>query len=707
MRDNSNHHFATLDPRIHQHVGEAAFSELLRIQGPCSEEALAAIIEADGRARLERGLDAPLEMYLTAVPALDQMTVALDSAIDMALRSLAGGSAPSEQTVEALVRRFPHMDTAIREAAMLGHALHTTAPARPNSSRYAGRLPCDFGPLLPDGRPQYVFQRLLGRGAFGEVYLAQDRLLSDEDRPALAAIKLLAGGGDQEGMRFRLADEATKARRVDHPNVVRVIARGRAVTGEDFVVYEYVEGANLQEHVRRTAARMSARDAVRLVIRVARGVQAAHAAGLVHRDLKPGNILIDASGQPRITDFGVATRENALTSAGATDGERAGTLAFMAPEQFSARLGPVGPPADIFALAGLLVWLLLGRPPYGATPEELMGSHLEASKGAAPFTLANALKQLNPTLAFIARGALQTSPRERTSSAAQLADELSSWLERRPLEAMDPSIVSRARLWTRRRPAAASALVLAVLVTLVGAVVALRQRDASLSQAAELRTTQELLKREEYRRQASIDAVGPMSRDMTRHESSNYMSTLGLLLSFVFSDQLAGYLNASQAQAAYDARVNIVDKWITKIHAASDSPTLESMFLWTLGARWACENGEWERPLRWLAECRMALKDRFPGDPWERALDCLELIAIANRAMSANPPDLEHLKQCAERLEATIADADYRFVIEPWTVARMCLDRLYGPQALNRPELVSPIQLTANHGSPAPAPASK
>ncbi len=696
MLNNHDPIFATLNPRIHALAGDRPFPELLKLQGPCSEEALAAIIETDGRARLERGLGASLETYLQAIPALEQMTVALDSAIDMALRSLAGNSAPTEQTVELLVLQFPNLEPAIREAAMLGHALHTAAAPKRAVSRYAGKLPCDFGPLLPDVRPQYVLQKLLGRGAFGEVYLAHDRLLSDDDRPALVAIKVLADDPENAGLRYRLADEATKARRVDHPNVVRVIARATEASTEDFVVYEYVEGPNLQEFVRRRPARLTNREAVMLAARIARGVQAAHAAGLVHRDLKPGNVLIDAAGNPRITDFGVAMRDQSGSSPESGVDDKAGTLAFMAPEQFSSRLGAVGPPADIFAIAGILIWLLVGRPPFGATPEELTNSHIQASKGETPDSLKMAAVELDPTLRHILLRALRTAPEQRYGSAAELAEELTCWLEKRPVPSMNLGPRRRFALWTRRRPGLAGTAALALISIITGAAIAAHLRALGEEDRRRLAI--------EDRRKVMLDEVA----DDYRRLLENMLQTnppRGIAEMYLLDDAwkkaeverpgIVLFTNATRTRGLRDR--------LHESRLPSGEPSFETAFWLAIAAVWSVTDGPGSG-YQDIDEAKRFFEQRFPGDPWIRGLDALRNGVDAQAVLHASAFDHNAALEVAIRLEKDIAELDRRALFSISDIARDLLRQLNAPERLNRPT-PAPSRNTTAGAPPAKSPA--
>ncbi len=124
-------------------------------------------------------------------------------------------------------------------------------------------LPCDFGPATKDGRPRYELRELLGEGALGQVYLAVDRHLSEQDHPAFVSIKLLRGQERSVLERQQLVDEATKARRINHPNVARVLDRGVSARDEDFLLYEYVEGGDLARWARRRGGAVPIEEAAR------------------------------------------------------------------------------------------------------------------------------------------------------------------------------------------------------------------------------------------------------------------------------------------------------------------------------------------------------------------------------------------------------------------------------------------------------------
>lgn len=438
------------------------------IDAPADDD-LAELIETDGRLRINLARSVDLRRYLDAVPDLARREVALDAAIDISLRARSGGSRTSADAVRSLVNEYPELKGAIGEAAILADAVvSTTGVTRMVRAAPDREVPADFGPLIKSGRSRYQFIKLLGSGSAGDVYQAIDRQLSEDDRPAYVAIKLLTGQERSRRARQLLIEEATKARRVLHDNVVRVLDRGVSEDDEDYIVYEHVEGGDLDDWFTRNGSFLPASTVARMVASIARGVQAAHSAGLVHCDLKPSNVLVTESGEPKVCDFGIAVRERDLRRAAAGSQKPVGNIAFISPEQYRAEDGCLSPPSDVYALGGILFYLLTHTLPNGSSIDEVARTHDPISGRAVPPNPRNVRQDLDPDLAAICMRAMSLKPADRHPSAATLAEDLEAWTRHEPIAWMRPSLWKSARLAARRKPALAIAWSLTVLAVLAG-----------------------------------------------------------------------------------------------------------------------------------------------------------------------------------------------------------------------------------------------
>jgi serine/threonine protein kinase len=241
------------------------------------------------------------------------------------------------------------------------------------------------------------------------VYLARDTELG-----RAVAIKLLAENlVDDPELRRRFVREARLAARLSHPNVVAVYDAGEE-DGRPYIVMECVEGESLAETVRREG-RLDPDRVRELALQACAGLEHAHRAGLVHRDVKPGNLLVTEDGTLKIADFGIA---HAAEGTRVTEvGTVLGTAAYLSPEQASGE--PVTPASDLYSLGACLYELLTGRPPYGY---ETLGDLLERRSAGPPPPLDGVPAELSaPILACLAG-----DPRKRPSSAAALARQLAT-----------------------------------------------------------------------------------------------------------------------------------------------------------------------------------------------------------------------------------------------------------------------------------------
>jgi serine/threonine-protein kinase len=261
---------------------------------------------------------------------------------------------------------------------------------------------------------RYRILSLLGSGGMGVVYRARDLELDD-----VVALKMLKGAAlrDPEQLE-RLKSEIRLARRITHPNVLRTFDFGE-FDGSPFISMEYVRGMTLR-YLLQQAGRVPFTAALRLARQLCAGLQAAHEVGVLHRDIKPENLILEASGNAKLMDFGIARplRADARTEA-LEDGVYLGTPAYSAPEQLTGK--PIDPRTDLYAAGALMMELFCGQPPY---PGESMEAIYRAQREGALRQPAALAPGLPLELQAILLRCLRLDPAERYPSAEALAAEL-------------------------------------------------------------------------------------------------------------------------------------------------------------------------------------------------------------------------------------------------------------------------------------------
>ena len=419
---------------------------------------------------------------------------------------------------------------------------------------------CLFGTLLvpeqaSDGCAlrafgDYEILGVIARGGMGVVYRARQRSLN-----RIVALKMIRAGefaSEAERKRFRAEVEA--AAQLEHPNIVPIYEVGEH-DGEDYFSMKLIEGGSLAERCSKLLVSGSGLEkagenakretrAAQLISAVARAVHYAHQRGVIHRDLKPGNILVGTGDEPFLTDFGLAKRVESsqeLTLSGAV----LGSPNYMPPEQAAGGSKGITTAADIYSLGAIFYELLTGRPPFAADTALATMRAVMEEEPRRPSTIQ---RQVDRDLETICLKCLEKDPRHRYATAADLADDLERWLRHEPILARPVGAWENVVKWTRRRPALASLLGLAMVVpvtiiTILLVMSANVARERNLALRQEERATNALAKAETEARRA--DAAATQTRqnlyaaDMLLAQHSLDSGNLGLARRLVLAWQPA------------------------------------------------------------------------------------------------------------------------------------------------------------------------
>ncbi|HMF20443.1 MAG TPA: serine/threonine-protein kinase, partial [Gemmataceae bacterium] len=343
---------------------------------------------------------------------------------------------------------------------------------------------------IPDCLGSYRLVEMIGQGAQAEVYRALHLTINKT-----VALKLIRGGqlaSPSELQRFR--NDAAILAELDHPNIVPAYDI-QEEGGQIYFIMKFIEGGNLENQLGQFPAQPRA--GAKLMIAIARAVHHAHQGGILHRDLKPRNILLDRDGQPYVTDFGLAkrllteagpdaveesaTRKKPIGSASTLDGGILGTALWMAPEAASGKKKNITTASDVYGLGAIFYALLTGQPPFiGETLLDILAKVKEV-KPVPPRTRNH---RVDRDLDAICLKCLEKEAKKRYGSAEALALDLERYLEGKPVHARPIGTVPRTWKWMKRRPALAGLLAVsaaAILTMLVGSLLFTQKLSVALS----------------------------------------------------------------------------------------------------------------------------------------------------------------------------------------------------------------------------------
>ena len=538
----------------------------------------------------------------------------------------------------------PALEVAAKELAMTAAAGEAGAlPARP----------------LPTAIGRYRIIRLLGEGGMGTVYEAEQE---QPRRPV--AVKIIKPGFAAGQRLWRFEHEAQALGRLQHPGIAQIYEASTADTGfgpQPYFAMELIRGPSLQDYAKANS--LNTRQRLALMVKICEAVNHAHLRGLIHRDLKPGNILVDETGQPKVLDFGVArvTGSDEPATRQTDMGQLVGTLAYMSPEQVLADPLELDTRSDVYSLGVILYELLSGRLPYNVNRRPLHVA-LQTIREDDPTSLRSINRNYRGDVETIVGKALEKDKTRRYASAADLGADIRRYLEDEPIAARPPSSSYQLQKFARRHTALVAG-VAAVFVALAAGIAvstsqairanraglaALRERDrASAAQLAATEERDRALKAEktaetERNRALAAEAQVVQQRDrvlLEKKRADQEAATALAVNNFLQNDLLA------QASARVQSRPDTKPDPNLKVRTALDraaagitgkfdrQPGVEASIRQTIGKAYFDLGVYPEAQRQW--ERAVELRRRVLGQDHPDTLTSMNDLADAYRVQSA------------------------------------------------------------------------
>ena len=451
---------------------------------------------------------------------------------------------------------------------------------------------------------KYVIQSELGRGGMGIVYKAWHPTL----RRTYALKVLLAGEDASSEAITRFQNEAAAVARMGkHPHIVSIHETGQ-VGNRCFFTLDFVDGPSLEALVQERSGNLPVRQAAEIMSKVARAVHHAHLNGVIHRDLKPQNILINSQGEPNVTDFGLAKDvggESGITRTGVA----MGSPPYMSPEQASGRQKEVGERSDVYSLGATLYYALTGRAAFSGP--SMLGIITKVMT-QDPVSPRKHRLTIPAEVEAICLRAMEKAPERRYPTAQAFAEDLTRWLKGKVVEARPPTRIEMIRRWMRRHTVSVGVVAVALLVCLGAIAWTVRENRVSSQQLEEVRELNQ-------RRQKAVDLVAQARRlGVTASDEEGRLEILDEALKLVPTS-----LEALSERALAYQRTGQIDEAVADLQELTRlSPDdLEAQF--ELGELLAVHKGRLE-PVRRMA---LALRDQdrtSPLGPLLEVLVCLE-----------------------------------------------------------------------------------